>query len=101
MGGTAVLGCCCTNESSQARLLRILLEMRADVNHQAAPRTVSARRTVHNAQDIIRGGNLTNQDTYSIDKDLATYEGCTALMWAVQRGKVADVKELLRARADL
>merc|ERR1712039_58526 len=94
--GTSALGCACTNDGAHSELVKFLLGARADVNHQSVPRTKEARKSVRDAQDVVRSWTFN-----ALQFDLSFYDGCSALMWAVQRGKVAEVQALVDARADL
>merc|ERR1712113_755778 len=85
--GMCVLGSACMNDNAVPGLVKIILNARCDVNHRCGhlPEEIRVRQSE----------TCTNAD---IDANL--YDGCSPLVWASIRGKVAEVRALLDAGAD-
>jgi len=94
--GMGMLHSLCFNNNSVPHIVKFLFDTNIDVNMTMQPSTDEWRARYMSSQSAIRDGNLDGEVT----RELARWEGSTALMLAARHGKVAEVCALVEARAD-
>lgn len=94
--GTSALGGACFNDNAVHFVAKLLLNHRADVNHQSVSSDVQLTLSIWRSQQEVELGKAS-----ALAIDTAFYGGCTPLMWACVRGKIPEVRVLLEHRADV
>merc|ERR1711920_585225 len=78
------------------------LNAKADVNHQAFPPTQAMQEVVsQHIRPSVRCSHSSLTDFSRESNSIASFNGGTALMWAIRSSKVTEACALVAARADL
>jgi len=93
--GSNTLIVACDSDSSGPEVVRELLAARANVNHQQHTHKRKWKALLFTARTATRLGSRS-----LLFQAMSQWEGCTPLFPAARRGKVAEIKVLLAARAD-